>query len=200
MSYRKTVLILLLAISVFFSSCLIEPKRHEHDFTGGEVVSHVEPTCLVDGFESVRCKYCEAEEITVLPSPRQHVADKGTISRVAGHDITTYKCSVCGEFLENVVEHRLSDTWTTNDYYHWHDYECGCTGTEDNSPHVWQEQTSYYGTGCERVRLITKTCLVCGHVVTQAFVDYSHVPGTPQQEGTVLVTRCTICDKVLEVE
>ena len=196
---KRTALILIATVLIV-CSCKISPETHEHDFNCGEVTAHVDPTCFTDGYESVRCKYCEAEHITVIPSPQSHTRDKGTRVWVDGHEVTTYRCAVCGEFIETVVEHHLSEDWSSDDMTHWHAYTCGCGGHEDEASHFFGESSVMYGSDCERVRVITRTCMICGHVVVNAVPVISHVPGEPSADGGLSVTRCSVCGAVLSVE
>lgn len=185
---------------LFLCCCRISPETHEHDFNCGTVTARVEPTCFIDGFESVRCRYCEVEQVTVIPSRQGHTRDEGHVVWVDGHEVTTYRCALCGEFIETVVEHHLSDEWTSDDLTHWHAYTCGCGMREDEASHFFEESSVIYGTGCERVRIITRTCTICAHVVTDAYPVIDHTPGEPVAEGGLLVTRCTLCGAVLSVE
>lgn len=197
---KRAASVLVIFIILVMTSCRISPETHEHDFNCGTVTAHVEPTCLIDGFESVRCKYCEVEHITEIPSIRHHTKDGGSVVWVEGHEVTTYRCAVCGEYIETVVEHHISEDWTSDAFNHWHGYTCGCTAHADEAPHFFEETSVIYGNGCERARVITKTCSICGYTTSNALPVIAHVPGTPSEEGGLKVTRCTVCGKVLSVE
>ena len=201
---KRNILIFLMAISIIIAalvSCAEEVDQpHIHDFDCGPLILRVEPSCFTDGCEVVKCKNCDAERVTVLPAYMTHIKDSGTIQRVGDHDLTYYRCTMCGELLNTVKEHRVSEDWSYSETTHWHDMLCGCDDHVDETTHFFSAFTEEYEDGCNTVRLTTRTCVTCGYEVKNAVVVPNHTPGEPELIGGSLVTRCTVCGRIIEIE
>lgn len=193
------IFILIMAVSVFLAvSCREEvDKPHEHDFDHGDLVLRVEPLCFTDGCVVTKCRTCEAEHITVLPAYMTHISDEGTIQRVGDHDLTYYRCKLCGELLKTVKEHRVSEDWSYSSTTHWHDMACGCEEHVDETNHFFSDYTETYEDGCYEIRVTTRTCVTCGYETKSAISSPSHEPGEPDDDGII---RCTECGQIIGIE
>lgn len=194
-----TLALVLLVLLVCSCTEQFEPQ-HEHDFNCGEEVLRIAPTCFTDGCVVVRCKSCDAENITLLPAPMAHTSDGGTVRRVDGHDVTTYTCTVCNEVISTKTEHHLSQEWSYDLSKHWHEWACGCEGTEDEGSHMYINTTTVYdATPCSDIRVTHRECVTCGYSYDTAVTTYHHTPGEPELSGGLSVTRCPVCGEILGI-
>lgn len=163
---KKALYTAIAMVCMILSSCTQEPI-HEHDFDCGILVERVEPTCTVDGYEIRMCRGCDAERIERLPSSGEHTKDSGTISVADGHELTTYRCTMCSVVLETVKEHRHSEAWSSNSSSHWKEMLCGCTTSYQKGVHNWNlmEETVETDMGGVpvKVRIERRVCRICAY-------------------------------------
>ncbi len=97
-----------------------------------------------------------------------------------------YTCTVCHETKTEPISrlfHTFSDTWSSNDAYHWHGATCGCWDKwTDKGDHTWGEGRVISPPSCAEYGLLAYTCTVCGWE-KQEFTE--KLPHTYSDEWTV---------------
>lgn len=151
-----------LIVFVLLVSC--EQEQHVHDFNCGRLLEWAEASCKLDGYEIRQCASCDAQQITKLEAIGSHNSDEGTIAMVAGHEVTTYKCTRCNVVIQKVQEHRLKEGYNHDEHNHWKEYACGCEGRTEEGSHFWtiDKQTIATISG-EQVQITQKTCQICNY-------------------------------------
>lgn len=86
---------------------------HSFDETIEENVTTVDATCVADGSKTVKCKDCNAENITVLPKLGHKYEKQSETSATCTAPATeTYKCANCSDTYIKYVAASLAHDWS----------------------------------------------------------------------------------------
>ena len=156
---RKTILLLLIVLTIFsFVSCQKDPP-HEHSFSSGWVYDENyhwhESSC--------------GHDVTSGNAP--HNWDAGIVTTEPTHTaagVRTYTCTVCGAIKTESVSadteaHTFSTDWSSDANYHWHAATCGHTILKsEQSVHTWNNGVVTTEPTHTEAGVKTYTCTVCG--------------------------------------
>ncbi len=179
-----------------------------------------EPTATTDGLERKYCTVCGWEKLSVIPSSEyekytykkdatQHWKDENakeahTLEWVdkektsEDEPVRAQVCTVCGYEAKIEITHPYGDKWSYNDENHYKESTCSHKVKKDQAAHTWSE--SVVEATCTKPGTKTKTCTVCGKVVTEPITIKEHSyetiaakEPTCTEKGWDAYQKCSVC-------